>query len=87
MACGVGRLIHADGDVYEGEWADDRANGEGTYKHKGGPCYSGAWVNDRQVDSFKENETNPNPKGRTAWEWLRDLAGWRQVRRKLLLWG
>jgi hypothetical protein len=20
MACGLGRLIHSDGDVYEGEW-------------------------------------------------------------------
>ena len=24
-----GRLIHADGDVYEGEWRDDRAHGQG----------------------------------------------------------
>jgi hypothetical protein len=29
MANGKGRLIHADGDVYEGDWRDDRAHGQG----------------------------------------------------------
>jgi len=27
MANGKGRLIHADGDIYEGEWKDDKAHG------------------------------------------------------------
>ena len=27
MANGKGRLIHADGDVYEGQWKDDKAHG------------------------------------------------------------
>jgi len=26
-ACGEGKLIHPDGDVYEGEWLNDKANG------------------------------------------------------------
>jgi hypothetical protein len=26
-ACGFGRLIHADGDVYLGTWFDDKAYG------------------------------------------------------------
>ncbi len=29
MANGKGRLIHADGDVYEGDWKDDKAHGDG----------------------------------------------------------
>lgn len=31
MANGKGRLIHADGDVYEGEWFNDKAHGYGIY--------------------------------------------------------
>jgi len=27
MANGKRRLIHSDGDVYEGEWIDNKANG------------------------------------------------------------
>ena len=26
-----GRMTHANGDVYEGEWRDDKANGYGTF--------------------------------------------------------
>ena len=29
MANGRGRLIHADGDVYEGQWKNDLFNGKG----------------------------------------------------------
>jgi len=39
MANGKGRLIHADGDVYEGEWVEDKANGYGFYLHKEGASY------------------------------------------------
>ena len=35
-ACGFGKFYHADGDVYEGEWQNDRANGNGVYIHKNG---------------------------------------------------
>ena len=31
MANGQGRLIHAEGDVYEGEWLNDKAHGFGKY--------------------------------------------------------
>ena len=27
MACGKGRLIQSNGDIYEGEWRNDKANG------------------------------------------------------------
>lgn len=33
MANGIGRLIHSDGDVYEGEWKNDKAHGKGVYVH------------------------------------------------------
>ena len=41
MANGIGRLIHADGDVYEGEWKNDKAHGSGVYKHTDGAEYRG----------------------------------------------
>lgn len=47
MANGHGRLIHADGDVYEGYWLNDKANGKGTYRHLDGALYEGEWVNDK----------------------------------------
>ena len=41
MANGYGRLVHAEGDVYEGEWLDDKANGHGVYTHFNGSRYEG----------------------------------------------
>jgi hypothetical protein len=35
-----------DGDVYEGEWENDMANGIGSYTHFGGACYKGKWKDD-----------------------------------------
>jgi len=31
QANGRGRMTHANGDVYEGQWLDDRANGFGIF--------------------------------------------------------
>ena len=44
---GKGRLIHADNDVYEGNWVNDQANGIGTYSHTDGAIYKGDWVDDK----------------------------------------
>ena len=38
---GRGRMIHADGDVYDGEWLDDKAHGYGIYVHLDGATYEG----------------------------------------------
>ena len=46
MANGFGRYIHADGDMYEGNWVDDKANGKGMYFHLDGARYEGEWVDD-----------------------------------------
>jgi len=43
-----GKFWHADGDVYEGEWKDDKANGYGIYVHVNGARYEGNWKNDLQ---------------------------------------
>lgn len=47
MANGKGRLVHSDGDIYEGEWKDDKANGKGSYKHNNGAFYEGEWMEDK----------------------------------------
>ena len=39
MANLCGRLIHSDGDVYTGEWVNDKAHGYGIYLHKDGASY------------------------------------------------
>ena len=33
--------MHADGDIYEGDWLDDSANGLGAYTHVNGAKYTG----------------------------------------------
>ncbi len=44
----MGKLIHTDGDIYEGEWVNDKAHGIGTYIHKDGSNYEGQWYKDKQ---------------------------------------
>jgi hypothetical protein len=46
MAHGKGKFIHVDGDVYEGEWKEDKANGRGVYTHANGSKYEGEWKDD-----------------------------------------
>lgn len=46
MANGRGRLVHSDGDIYEGDWKDDKAHGIGTYYHADGSKYEGKWKDD-----------------------------------------
>lgn len=40
--------MHADGDIYEGEWLNDKAHGRGKYKHSNGATYEGEWQFDKQ---------------------------------------
>ena len=35
-----------DGDVYKGEWANNKANGYGVYIYKDGATYDGYWKDD-----------------------------------------
>ncbi len=63
MANGKGRLIHVDGDVYEGDWVDNKAEGKGLFinfseKYGEGARYEGQWHNDQQ--NGKGTETWPD---------------------------
>ena len=49
-----GRLIHSDGECYEGEFQFDKAEGYGTYSHADGTNYQGYWENDMQHGLGKE---------------------------------
>lgn len=40
-------MIHKNGDVYTGEWANNKTNGKGKYEHANGAVYDGDWVDDR----------------------------------------
>ncbi len=44
MANGKGRLIHADGDVYEGEWINDKGSNKNLFKSSWSRCvHSYGW--------------------------------------------
>ena len=49
-----GKLIHADGDIYESELLDDKAHGFGLYTHINGAQYEGYWKEDKQEGKGKE---------------------------------
>ena len=42
-------MIHADGDVYEGDWKDGKQHGKGTYKSADGGVYEWDWKDDKAV--------------------------------------
>ena len=41
-------MTHANGDVYEGNWVDDQANGFGVFVDANNARYEGEWLNDMQ---------------------------------------
>lgn len=41
-------MIHANGDVYWGDWKDGKAHGEGVFCDNKGSLYEGQWENDLQ---------------------------------------
>jgi hypothetical protein len=43
---GQGKLVYANGDVYEGSWELDVRSGEGTMQYADGSCYTGSWERD-----------------------------------------
>ena len=40
--------MHADGDIYDGNWEADKASGFGIYTHANGAKYEGNWSDDMQ---------------------------------------
>ena len=47
----IGKFWHVDGDVFDGQWKNDKANGYGVYTHVNGAKYEGMWKDDLQ-DGF-----------------------------------
>ncbi|XP_070533586.1 MORN repeat-containing protein 1-like isoform X2 [Ptychodera flava] len=43
--CGLGQHTTADGTLYEGNWENDRMNGQGKLYHPSGAVYEGDFVN------------------------------------------
>ena len=43
---GFGLKIFKNGDRYEGEWDNDKANGKGKFWHADGDYYEGEWKDD-----------------------------------------
>jgi len=41
-------MIHANGDIYQGEWQDGKANGHGVFVDTNGSMYEGEWKEDLQ---------------------------------------
>ena len=41
-------MTHANGDLYEGTWKDDKANGHGVFIDAANARYEGEWVEDMQ---------------------------------------
>jgi len=39
-------MTHANGDIYQGEWKQGKANGQGTFVDTNGSMYKGQWLND-----------------------------------------
>jgi hypothetical protein len=42
----MGVFTHIDGDVYTGQFLNDKVNGKGTYVHSNGARYEGDWKDD-----------------------------------------
>jgi len=57
----MGRMTHANGDLYEGEWKEDMAHGYGTFLDTKGASYKGYWIKDQQhgqgVESWDNGRT------------------------------
>jgi hypothetical protein len=43
---GKGRMTHADGNIYQGDFKYDKANGQGILMNVDGAFYDGEWKDD-----------------------------------------
>ena len=47
-------MIYANGDVYNGEYKDDKSHGFGQYNHFYGGIYKGNWLENKKNGQGKE---------------------------------
>lgn len=40
-------MTYPNGNIYQGEWVEGKAQGEGTFVKKGTSIYIGQWKNDK----------------------------------------
>lgn len=41
-------IKYINGDIYDGNWKDDKKNGNGVYKWKNGNVYKGFYIDDKK---------------------------------------
>ena len=41
MKHGIGKIYYTSGSLFDGFWANDKANGEGTFKYTNGDVFKG----------------------------------------------
>jgi hypothetical protein len=41
-------MTYANGDLYQGDWMNDKKNGNGNMTYANGDLYHGEWMNDKR---------------------------------------
>jgi hypothetical protein len=67
---GYGEIVYKNGDVYEGDWKDDRKHGYGKMKYSNGNFYEGDWKNDRKHGFGMMNYSDGNT---YEGDWVEDM--------------
>lgn len=81
---GIGKMTFPNGDVYHGEWKENKMEGEGTYTYaKTKDIYSGAWVDGKKAGAGCYEYGADKSKLKGTWEagafvtgeWILEGAG------------
>ena len=57
-SCGRGRMMYANGDMYNGVWVKNKKYGEGKIEYENGDEYNGTWIDDKKHGKGKMVYTN-----------------------------